>query len=46
MTLTEVFFLVAAACGFCLMLFTLVAIASPSSRKEMGIHLPDDDDSD
>lgn len=46
MTLPEVFFLVAIACGFCLMLFTLVSIASPESRKEMGVHLPDDDDSD
>lgn len=44
MTLTEVFFLVAIACGFCLMLFTLVSIATPSSRKEMGVRLPEDDE--
>jgi hypothetical protein len=43
MTLTEVFFLVAIASAFCLMAFTLISIASPASRKEMGIRLPGDD---
>lgn len=43
MTLTEVFFLVAAASAFILMLATLVAIAKPESRREMGVRLSDDD---
>lgn len=43
MTLTEVFFLVAIASAFSLMAFTLISISSPSSRKEMGIRLPEDD---
>jgi hypothetical protein len=43
MTLPEVFFLVAVAAAFWLMAFTLASIAKPSSRKEMGIHLPEDD---
>ena len=46
MTLTEVFFLVAVASAFWLMAFTLTSIAKPSSRKEMGIQLPGDEDSD
>lgn len=43
MTLPEVFFLVAIASAFALMAFTLISIAKPSSRKEMGIRLPEDD---
>jgi hypothetical protein len=43
MTLTEVFFLVATASAFSLVAFTVISIAKPSSRKEMGIRLPEDD---
>jgi hypothetical protein len=43
MTLTEVFFFVATASAFSLVAFTVISIAKPSSRKEMGIRLPEDD---
>jgi hypothetical protein len=42
MTLTEVFFFVAAASAFSLMAFTVISIAKPAARSEMGIQLHGD----
>jgi len=42
MTLTEVFFLVAAASAFGLVAFTVISIAKPSARSEMGVRLHGD----
>ena len=44
MTLTEVLFLAAVASASALMTFTVISIASPASRKEMGVRLPGDED--
>jgi hypothetical protein len=37
-------FLAAVASASALMTFTVISIASPASRKEMGVRLPGDED--
>lgn len=44
MTLMETLMLVAISSASALMTFTVISIAKPSSRKEMGVRLPEDED--
>ena len=44
MTLMETLMLVAISSASALMTFTVISIAKPSSRKEMGVLLPEDED--
>jgi len=44
MTLMETLMVVAISSASALMTFTVISIAKPSSRKEMGVRLPGDQD--